>query len=235
MTIPPSAPGEPIDLEVWSQRNERPPGGRRYRIRVDREYYVVDVGAMTAEAILNLAGKSSTSHRLYQKHRGQEPQLLNPTTLVDFTAPGIERFQTIPIDPTDGLELRRDFNLLPEDAQALKERGLAYETVIQGGEHWVIMHSYALPNGYNETKVNAALLLPTTYPDAQIDMVFFNPPVARVDGKPIHAATERALDSRAFQQWSRHRTPANPWRVGIDNLGTHLLMVDHWLEKELSR
>jgi len=34
------------------------------------------------------------------------------------------------------------------------------------------------------------------------------------------------LDNKTFQQWSRHRTPANPWREGVDNLGTHVPLAD---------
>jgi hypothetical protein len=43
------------------------------------------------------------------------------------------------------------------------------------------------------------------------------------------------LDGKQFQQWSRHRTGANPWRPGLDNVCTHLLLVNSWLEKELRK
>ena len=226
---------DPIDLESWSSKGEGAPQGRRYRIRIDREYFVVEVPRMVAADILMLAGKSAATHRLYQKHRGQEPKQLQPTIMVDFTQPGIERFQTIPIDPTDGLEMRRDFRLLAEDVQALEERGLAHETIVVGTERWLLMHGFKLPPGYKSSTVTAAVLLATSYPDSQIDMVYFSPPLLRADDRGIASVTPRKVNGLDFQQWSRHRTPANPWRIGIDNLGTHLLMVNHWLEKELTR
>ena len=48
-----------------------------------------------------------------------------------------------------------------------------------------------------------------------------------------HQLSAHALDGKQYQQWSRHRTAANPWRPGLDNVGTHLIQVDSWLQREL--
>jgi hypothetical protein len=50
-------------------------------------------------------------------------------------------------------------------------------------------------------------------------------PVRRVS-RPLAFANKR------YQQWSRHRTAQNPWRPGLDNVCTHLLQVNNWLERE---
>ena len=61
------------------------------------------------------------------------------------------------------------------------------------------------------------------------------PALQRVPAKAIPNLSDRPLAGLTFQQWSRHRTPQNPWRVGIDDLGTHLVLVGDWLVKELTR
>ena len=66
-------------------------------------------------------------------------------------------------------------------------------------------------------------------------MAFFFPALARLDGKAINAATPLQRDGKTFQQWSRHRTGQNPWRPGEDDVSTHLVLVEYWLEKELTR
>jgi len=78
----------------------------------------------------------------------------------------------------------------------------------------------------------AALKIPPSYPDDQIDMVYFSPALALTSGRGIAQLTALTFDGKQYQQWSRHRTAANPWRPGLDNVCTHLLQVDSWLERE---
>jgi hypothetical protein len=66
-------------------------------------------------------------------------------------------------------------------------------------------------------------------------MVYFYPALALTSGKPIPQLTPTAIDGKQYQQWSRHRTAANPWRAGLDNVCTHLLQVNSWLDRELRR
>jgi hypothetical protein len=131
--------------------------------------------------------------------------------------------------------MRREFQLAEEEEQYLAARGLAWETVIQNSAKWLILHEYPIPEGYNHRAAEAALRIPPSYPDDQIDMVYFFPSLALVNGKAIRQLTPLALDGKQYQQWSRHRTGANPWRPGLDNICTHLLQVDSWLERELKR
>ena len=66
-------------------------------------------------------------------------------------------------------------------------------------------------------------------------MVYFYPALALTSGTAIKQLTPSQIDGKQYQQWSRHRTSANPWRPGLDNICTHLLQVDSWLERELKK
>jgi hypothetical protein len=87
--------------------------------------------------------------------------------------------------------------------------------------------------GYGRQDVDAAVNVAPGYPDSQLDMVYFHPHLVRADGKPLGAVSGGvAIDGRDWQRWSRHRTPANPWRPGVDDLSTHLGLVHEWLARE---
>jgi hypothetical protein len=130
------------------------------------------------------------------------------------------------------MTLRRQFDLLGEDETFLGEYCLSWETIVDGSP-WVLLHDFPAPDGYNLSLVVAAIRLETGYPNAGLDMVYFHPPLARKDGKPIGGtqATQQ-IDGKAFQRWSRHRTSLNPWKIGYDNLGTHIMLIEDWLQRE---
>lgn len=131
--------------------------------------------------------------------------------------------------------MRRQFRLPADDNLYLEGTGLEWETLAEGGLQWLILRNRPVPPGYTSERVHTALQIAPGYPDAEIDMVYFDPPLARRDGVAVRALASRALDGRAWQRWSRHRTPQNPWRPGIDGIATHLVLVDHWLAREFGR
>lgn len=131
--------------------------------------------------------------------------------------------------------MRRQF-LLPEaDVDYLNACGLQWETIIEGSWRWLLLHDFHIPDGYNVTSATAAVSITAGYPDAQLDMVYFYPPLAREDGRVIGALSTQTIGGRSFQRWSRHRTGANPWRPGEDDLSAHLTLVQHWLEREFKK
>ena len=138
------------------------------------------------------------------------------------------------IELADGTKLRRDFKLPEEDVECLNDLGLTWETVMEGGTKWLIVRGYLIPRGYNHETADLALRIPPSYPDDQIDMVYFHPMLALTSGKAIRQLTPLTIECKPYQQWSRHRTGANPWRPGLDGVGTHLLQVDDWLRRELN-
>lgn len=129
----------------------------------------------------------------------------------------------------------RAFQLPEEDEAGLAARGLVWEAAIENKAMLLIFPEYPVPEGYNHRKVTAALRIPPSYPDDQIDMVYFLPALSLVSGKRIGQLSMQPLNGKQYQQWSRHRTRENPWRPGIDNVCTHLLQVDSWLERELRK
>ncbi len=131
--------------------------------------------------------------------------------------------------------MRRQF-LLPEaDVEHLNARGMTWETIIEGRWRWLLLYDFPIPHGYNVNSATVAVSISAGYPDAQLDMVYFYPPLNRQDGRGIGALSSQTIDRKSFQRWSRHRTGANPWRPGVDDLSTHLTLVEHWLEREFRK
>jgi hypothetical protein len=133
------------------------------------------------------------------------------------------------------MTLRRQFDLLPDDEKFLQDYGLNWETIVDGSQ-WVLVHDFPTPDGYTASRVTAAIRIETGYPATELNMVYFFPALARKDGKPIGATqAQQELDGKIFQRWSRHRTAQNPWKNGHDNLGTHIFLIEDWLEREFEK
>lgn len=95
--------GSVIDLEAYAKAGKPPPKGSIYRIRVDKQHYEVRTSQITGRSILELAGKTPPERfRLDQKLRGGATQKIELSDMVDLTAPGVERFITLPLDQTEG-------------------------------------------------------------------------------------------------------------------------------------
>lgn len=127
--------------------------------------------------------------------------------------------------------MRRDFNLPETDIDYLDTLSYPWDCLTSSG-NWVIIHNYPIPLGYNVSSVSLGLRIDPGYPNSQIDMVYFSPHIHRSDGKPIGALALQVIDGIQWQRWSRHRTGANPWKSGIDDISTHLLLINYWLERE---
>ena len=93
---------ELIDLEQWAKVGRKPQRAKRYRIRIDKEYKVVDVHSMTGREILALVGKTPEKYLLSQKFHGGVVEPIKPDQIVEFHRHAIERFQTLALDPTEG-------------------------------------------------------------------------------------------------------------------------------------
>ncbi len=130
--------------------------------------------------------------------------------------------------------MRRDFQLPAEDREALDACCLPWETVLSAGQHRLVIHDYPLPAGYSVPTVSINLWITPGYPDAALDMVYVFPPVSLTTGRAIGALATDVFEGRAWQRWSRHRTGSNPWRPGLDNVATHLALVDAWFAREIT-
>ena len=228
---------EELDLEQFAETasGQRAPDARRYRIRIDKTNVTVDTPILTGGQILGLVNKRPDQYKLYQHIRGKQPIPIEADQKVDLRGPGIERFTTMARDTTEGLEQRalaHSFALPKYDEDYLNSLGLPWETIREGGNQWLVIHDWRIPQGYTVGKVAVALLIPQQYADTQIDMVYFRPALSRSDGKAIGALSPTSIQGEQFQRWSRHRTSANPWHPGIDDVASHLTLVDEWLRRE---
>jgi hypothetical protein len=227
---------EIVELEEHAKQHGTPaPHAKHYAFRVDKTRVVVDTPTITGTQILAKVGKTPQQFKLYQHKRGHQPILIGPDQIANLREPGVERFTTMPKDTTEGLEapcLRMDFRLPAMDEEYLNGLGLSWETIRDGQNQWLIIHGWKVPKGYNVVVVDLALMIPSNYSDSQIDMVFFNSALARSDGRGINNLSQIVIAGQAWQQWSRHRTAQNPWRAGIDDVASHLGLVDEWLRRE---
>ena len=230
---------EIIDVHEHCQNDHPVPVGCKYKILIDREPYVVDQECLTGKEILMLTGKTPPDRfQLRQKFKDGRVVTIKNEQKVCFTDPGIEKFKTIPLDQTEGEQpqdeviLRREFELLDEDEAYLSSLGLSWEAAKLANQNWILIHNYSIPAGYNVSEASMAIRMIGGYPTAGLDMVYFYPNLGRADQQHIGALTGHQLDGKIYQQWSRHRTSANPWRADVDNLSTHIPLADFWLSNE---
>lgn len=226
---------EVADLEALAKSDKKPPKAKKYRIRIDKEHFIVEKPGLTGRELLVLAGKQPESYDIFQIVRKHpKPEKVALDEYVDFTRPGLERFVTLPKEQKDGRGNRQTFSLPIEDTEFLENKGLHWETLTENGLKWLIMYDYSVPSGYNAQAVAIALQIPPAYPTTEIDMAYFFPHLARNNNRPISCITQQIIDGKTFQRWSRHRNPGD-WRPGLDNISTHLMLVENWLVKELTR
>lgn len=92
-----------IDLEEHAKAGKNPPKAERYRIRIDKERYVVSSPCLSGRELLSLAGKAPVEqYQVFQKLRGGELDEIGLDEKADFTKPGVERFVTLPLDQGEG-------------------------------------------------------------------------------------------------------------------------------------
>lgn len=222
-----------IDIEEYVKEGKEIPPKHRYRIKVDRDHFLIDKEGVSGSEILKLAGKDPKQYQLIQIFRFNRREIVENDEIVDVATCGVERFVTLPLDQTEGKVNRQDFVLPESDLEFLTGFSNSWETINEGGNRWLIIRDYSIPNGYNVSKADLALNLNGAYPTTQIDMVYFSPALSLSNQKAIGALTIQAIEGKTYQRWSRHRTATNAWRAGVDDISTHLLLVDNWLKKEL--
>jgi len=175
--------------------------------------------------------------QIFLKVVGQPKEAVTLTTVIDLRQEGIEKLRLTPKDINNGEGVsrgRRDFPLLEVDEAFLDKTYASWEAVNENGHRWVLIHTYPVPAGYNQSVVSLALEIPGNYPGAQIDMFFVYSALVLSDGRAIPATEAHAdIQGRAYQRWSRHRTGATQWKPASDNIITHLALVDECLAREV--
>ncbi len=97
---------EVVDVEQYAKEGKPIPTAKQYKIRIDKQHFVVDVPEMTGREILKLADKTPPERfALYQKLHGGQTKKIELDQTADFREPGVERFMTLPLDQTEGRHL----------------------------------------------------------------------------------------------------------------------------------
>jgi hypothetical protein len=211
-----------------------------YKVQIDKSQYEIENPDPTGRDLLILAGKNPPDRfQIFQRGKEGALQPIELDDTVDLRKPGVERFVTLPLDQTEGetqeVPPRRDFHLSENDTNILDRLGLRWETIRDGGVAAVVIRNYPIPPGYNHSVADIHLRIDPAYPDTQLDMVYVSPALARADGRAIGTLSMKTFAGTTWQRWSRHRTTTNPWRPGVDDIGTHLALVDHWFSREFTK
>lgn len=224
-----------VDVEEYGKTCKEVPPAKEYRIKIDKDYHVVKAPFITGRHLVELGNKQPVGNwEAYKFYSNQaKPVKIKHEEVVDLTEKCLIRFVLQPKEQKDGRPNRKEFSLPAEDIEFLDRLGLPWETLSSSGL-WVIIHDYPIPIGYNVSLAQLALMIAPSYPAAQIDMAYFFPQLQKTNGKAINATTIQMIDGRGFQRWSRHRQ-ANEWKPGVDNILTHLALVDNWLNNDLIR
>lgn len=88
---------EVIDLEAYSKEDKKPPLGKKYKVKIDNEYFIFDHHIVTGREILEKAKMIPVEcHTLYQKLKHCDFKKIDPHEKVDLAEPGIEHFVVKP-------------------------------------------------------------------------------------------------------------------------------------------
>jgi len=127
--------------------------------------------------------------------------------------------------------MRRQFPLPEDDEESLNALGIPWETIREGGNQWLLLHEMPFREGFNHCTGSVAVQIPPSYPTAGLDMAYFSPHLARVDGKPIgQTQCQQPIDGKQWQRWSRHYS----WLPGVHSVSTHIVLIHRWLEAAAS-
>lgn len=192
---------------------------------------------ITVVDALTRAGFDPNAWIIILRVAGQPKQQLTVNDTIDLRTPGIEKVRLTAKDVNNGEARpasRRDFALLDVDEAYLDELGLPWETAVTRGERWLIIREYTVPPGYTVSSAAVAILVPPTYPQAEIDMFYVYPPLQKAAGGMIPATEHlQSINGLPYQRWSRHRGTGSPWNPQKDSILSHLALVESAIAKEV--
>ena len=228
--IPAEAEPDPsgsVDVEQCARHGRRPPRGGRYRLRVDGSRFADQKPEITGSQILDLVGKRPDEWSLNQKHRDGRRERIEPDQVVDLATPGLERFETVRKQAPQGTGAR---TLLPEDVQYLDATYPdRWSMTAEGnGKQGLLIDGFPVPAEYQACVATLMVQVPSGYPGTNLDMFYFDPPLAKRSGHGIPCLVSERHFGRDWQRWSRHPE----WRPGEDTLVSYLEYIRNELETE---
>lgn len=132
------------------------------------------------------------------------------------------------------MTLRRDFVFAQDDTEYLETNFPFWESINDAGMLWLLLNEVTIPFGYTVNSATIAINIPSSYPDASLDMGYFHPHLKLADGSPIrNTEALQSINGLDYQRWSRHYTVDCPYIAGVDSIITHIMAVRGWLQREV--
>jgi hypothetical protein len=215
-------------------RSGRP---RVWELNVQGKKIVSATPVISVVDALTRAGFDPNAWIIILKVAGQPKRQLSNGEEIDLRSPGIEKIRLTAKDVSNGearIAPSRDFALLDVDKTYLDGLGFDWETRNTDGHRWLIIRDYPVPDGYTAETTAMALMIPPSYPQAEIDMFYVYPPLQRRAGGTIPATqATQTISGLPYQRWSRHRGGVVPWNPQRDNIMSHLALVESSLASEV--
>lgn len=94
---------EIVEIEIYGRENRPPPPAKAYKVRIDREHHVFETRHVTGRQLLAKAGKTPPEkYEIEKRVHGGHYVPVPLDQKVDLGEPGIEVFETFPLDETEG-------------------------------------------------------------------------------------------------------------------------------------
>ena len=209
-----------------------------WKLNVQGVTLTIDTPVIKVRKALELAGVSTDQGwHIYLIVEGHDKREMGLDDDIDLTTPGIEKLRLTPKDVDNGeaaSSVVRQFRLLPADETYLDSAYPGWQAIVENARQWLLLPEYKMPAGYTQNVVSLAIEVPPTYPMAQIDMFYLFPAGLLLTGVPIPATeASEMIQGKQHQRWSRHRSGRSVWRPGVDNVMTHIALVESALMKEV--
>lgn len=94
---------EIVEIEIYGRANRPPPPAKSYKVKIDHEHYVFHQPRVTGRELLVKAGKTPPeNYEIEKRVHGGKYIPVGLDEQVDLSEPGIEVFETFPLDETEG-------------------------------------------------------------------------------------------------------------------------------------
>lgn len=205
-----------------------------FELNVNGKLITLKTSQIVVSEALSIAGiDDSHNYQMFLKIQGEPKKEVFLNSVIDLSKPGIEKLRLIPKGINNGDPSSYQFDLLAKDFDYLKNVFPQHRTIIEQNRRWLIVDNYSLPEGYNCKTVSIAIEVPSTYPQAEIDMFYTYPRVYLTNGSmPACTEVTQAIEGNQYQRWSRHRS-ISPWQPLIDNVATHFALVEESIIREV--
>jgi len=163
---------EVIDLEDCFCEGTNPIITYKYLLKINRVKHETDKDEISREELFKLISKDPSKHRL-RMFTKKGKVIITEGQIIALTKCGVERFVYEALDCTEGFISEAPSFLLKEDINLLSSMKNIVNYVEQGALNWLIIKDLKIPEGYNVSNADAAILIPPHYPSTQLDMIFF--------------------------------------------------------------